>query len=109
VPFEEKRFEGGHRLDNDTLRALDLPAASPVLDVEDILSLPHPEPDARIQYGDDALQFGELRLPKGAGPHPLAIVLHGRCWRAVRRRPREASACPSPAGIIPGTQYRRWK
>jgi acetyl esterase/lipase len=82
VPFEERRFEGGHRLDNDTLRALDLPAAPLVLDVEDILGLPHPEPDERIRYGDDALQFGELRLPRGAGPHPLAIVLHGGCWRA---------------------------
>jgi acetyl esterase/lipase len=82
VPFEEKRFEGGHRLDNDTLRALDLPARSTVLDVENILSLPHPEPDARIRYGGDSLQFGELRLPRGAGPHPVAIVLHGGCWRA---------------------------
>lgn len=77
VAFEAKRFEGGHRLDDDTLRALDR-----VLDVDDILNLPHPEPDARIQYGDDALQFGELRLPAGRGPHPVAVVLHGGCWRA---------------------------
>jgi len=37
----------------------------------------------RIAYaGDDPLQFGELRLPEGAGPFPLAIVIHGGCWRA---------------------------
>jgi len=82
VAFDVKRFEGGHRLDDDTLRALDLPDAAKTLGVEDILSLSHPEPDARIPYGDDALQFGELRLPPGTGPHPVAIFLHGGCWRA---------------------------
>jgi acetyl esterase/lipase len=82
IAFEVKRFEGGHRLDGDTLRALDLPDAAKVLGVDEILTLSHPEPDARIHYGDDALQFGELRLPKGGGPHPVAIVLHGGCWRA---------------------------
>ncbi len=82
VRFEMRRFEGGHRLDDDTLRALDLPASAPVLGVEEILSLAHPEPDARIAYGAGALQFGELRLPEGTGPHPVAIVLHGGCWRA---------------------------
>ena len=82
IAFEGKRFEGGHRLDDDTLRALDVPAGAPVLGVEEILSLIHPEPDARVHYGADAFQFGELRLPRGGGPHPVAIVLHGGCWRA---------------------------
>ncbi len=82
IAFEVRRFEGGHRLDDDTLRALDLPARASVLGVEEILALEHPEPDARIPYGDDPLQFGELRLPAGRGPHPVAIVLHGGCWRA---------------------------
>jgi acetyl esterase/lipase len=82
VPSQIKRFEGGHRLDHDTLRSLDVPASAPVLGVEEILSLVHPEPDARIPYGPDDLQFGELRIPDGTGPHPVAIVLHGGCWRA---------------------------
>src|SRR5439155_8576098 len=30
----------------------------------------------------DSLQFGELRLPKGRGPFPVAIVIHGGCWRS---------------------------
>lgn len=34
----------------------------------------------RIPYGDDALQFGELRLPSGPGPHAVAVVIHGGCW-----------------------------
>lgn len=34
----------------------------------------------RIAYGADGLQFGELRLPKGPGPFPIVVVLHGGCW-----------------------------
>jgi pimeloyl-ACP methyl ester carboxylesterase len=36
----------------------------------------------RVAYGSDPLQFGELRLPTGPGPHPVAIVIHGGCWLA---------------------------
>jgi len=36
----------------------------------------------RIAYGSDPLQYGELRLPAGPGPHPVAIVIHGGCWLA---------------------------
>ncbi len=36
--------------------------------------------DHRVAYGNSALQFGELRLLKGEGPHPVAIVIHGGCW-----------------------------
>jgi acetyl esterase/lipase len=45
-----------------------------------ILTRPTPPSDHRIQYGKDSLQFGELRLPKGPGPHPVAIIIHGGCW-----------------------------
>ncbi|HKA47074.1 MAG TPA: hypothetical protein VKD68_02855 [Methyloceanibacter sp.] len=31
-------------------------------------------------YGSNALQFGELRLPKGNGLFPVAVVIHGGCW-----------------------------
>jgi acetyl esterase/lipase len=37
----------------------------------------------RIAYGLDPEQFGDLRLPKSPGPHPVAILFHGGCWRAV--------------------------
>lgn len=48
----------------------------------DILELPPPPADVRITYGDAPSQFGELRLPAGPGPHPLAIGIHGGFWRA---------------------------
>ena len=45
-----------------------------------ILTRPAPPADHRIAYGANEFQFGELRLPKGPGPHPVAIVIHGGCW-----------------------------
>lgn len=50
------------------------------LTVQDILKWPVAPADHRIAYGDDPLQFGELRLPKGSGPHPVVVVIHGGCW-----------------------------
>ncbi|NJM96842.1 MAG: alpha/beta hydrolase [Phormidesmis sp. RL_2_1] len=35
----------------------------------------------RIYYGSDPLQFGDLRLPQAAGKHPVAVVIHGGCWK----------------------------
>jgi acetyl esterase/lipase len=49
---------------------------------EDILSLPPPSANARIAYGNDANQFGDLWLPATPGPHPTVIVIHGGYWRA---------------------------
>jgi acetyl esterase/lipase len=46
----------------------------------DLASFESPEPDERVAYGEDPLQFGELRLPEGAGQHPVAILIHGGCW-----------------------------
>jgi acetyl esterase/lipase len=53
-----------------------------VISSEDILNLPAPKADARVAYGRDENQFFDLRLPKGQGPHALAIVIHGGYWRA---------------------------
>ncbi len=49
---------------------------------DDILSLAPPKADMRVAYGGDANQFIDLRMPKGKGPHALAIVIHGGYWRA---------------------------
>jgi pimeloyl-ACP methyl ester carboxylesterase len=53
-------------------------------DSHEILTDPPPAPaDARIAYGPEPLQFGDLRLPAGDGPFPLALVLHGGYWQAT--------------------------
>jgi acetyl esterase/lipase len=50
--------------------------------LEQISSMPATPADHRIHYGNDPLQFGDLRLPKGDGPYPVAVVIHGGCWRS---------------------------
>ncbi len=49
---------------------------------EDILDLPPPPADVRIPYGPDPFNFGDLRMPGGAGPHPIVVFIHGGFWRA---------------------------
>lgn len=49
---------------------------------ESILTQPPPPADARVAYGADPNQFGDLRLPKGKGPFPIVINIHGGFWRA---------------------------
>jgi len=36
----------------------------------------------RLPYGTAISQFGELFLPAGPGPHPVALLVHGGYWRA---------------------------
>jgi acetyl esterase/lipase len=56
--------------------------ASSRLAAQSILELPPPRPGIRFAYGASEVQFAELRVPAGPGPHPVAIVIHGGYWRA---------------------------
>lgn len=47
-----------------------------------LLARPRLAADLRIAYGPDALQFGELWLPRRQGRHPVIVLIHGGCWRA---------------------------
>jgi acetyl esterase/lipase len=49
---------------------------------DDVQALPAASTGRRIAYGAAAKQFGDLRLPQGAGPFPVVILLHGGCWQA---------------------------
>jgi acetyl esterase/lipase len=49
---------------------------------DDILTLPPPPADARVSYGSDPNQFGEVRLPKGKSGAPVVMNIHGGFWRA---------------------------
>lgn len=44
-------------------------------------------------YGDHPSQLGELFLPDSAGPHPLAVVVHGGFWRARYDRSLMTDLC----------------
>ncbi len=44
--------------------------------------LPLPPRGERIAYGKLPQQFGELRVPRGPGPFPVFVIVHGGCWMA---------------------------
>ena len=47
----------------------------------DLLEREQPKPDHAIAYGDDSLQVVDLWLPRGEGPHPTVLMVHGGCWQ----------------------------
>jgi len=55
-------------------------AQSAPLTFDQVAALPAPPADHRVAYGQDPLQFGELRLPAGRGPFPVIELIHGGCW-----------------------------
>ena len=56
-------------------------AAGRLMTWPDLLERPRPAPSATIAYGSDPLQVVDLWLPAGAGPHPVALMVHGGCWQ----------------------------
>ncbi len=46
----------------------------------DVNRLPSSPITLTAKYGSDSLQAGDLRMPKGAGPFPVVVVIHGGCW-----------------------------
>ena len=77
---------------------------------ESILERTPPPPDLRVAYGEDALQFGDLRLPAGAGPHPVVVGIHGGFWRARYGLDYFGHVCAAltAAGIVTwNVEYRR--
>ena len=56
---------------------------------QDLASLPSRAPDRRLAYGEDSSQYGELRIPTGSGPHPVVILVHGGCFKAVYATTRD--------------------
>lgn len=76
----------------------------------DILSLAAPPAGERIAYGSDPLQFGDVRLPAGPGPHPLVVYVHGGFWRAQYDLAHASHPCAAltAAGIATwNIEYRR--
>jgi acetyl esterase/lipase len=82
-----------------------------VRDSHDILTdPPPPAASARVAYGPGPLQFGDLRVPDGTGPFPLAVVLHGGYWQATYNLIHTGHLCVAfaQAGVATwNLEYRR--
>lgn len=71
---------------------------------------PPTDPDVRIAYGSEPLQFGDLRLPTSDGPHPLVVFIHGGYWQAIYNLTHAGHVCADLAGHGVATwnvEYRR--
>ena len=56
-------------------------ASADLLKPLEVNAIPAAPPDHTLAYGNDANQFGQLFLPQGRGPFPVAVVIHGGCWK----------------------------
>jgi len=56
------------------------PAMAQHLDPESLSKMSVPPATHTEPYGADPLEYGELRVPKGRGPYPLVVIVHGGCW-----------------------------
>jgi acetyl esterase/lipase len=78
---------------------------------EDLIATPYPAPDHRLSYGADSSQFGELRLPRGRGPHPVVVLVHGGCFKAAYASLRDfagfATALTAEGIATWNVEYRR--
>jgi acetyl esterase/lipase len=85
-------------------------SAAASIGAQEILTLAPPKADARIPYGKDPLQFGDLRLPAGPGPHPIVIFVHGGFWRAAYNLDHAGHLCAALTRAGAATwsiEYRR--
>ena len=66
--------------------------------------------DHREAYGTAPEQFGELRVPAGAGPHPVVVLIHGGCWRSeygIAHTGALATAVSDEGFAVWAIEYRR--
>jgi acetyl esterase/lipase len=72
---------GGAMFPIAALAAIAMTMAPPqLLTWSDLVGRPKPVPDATVDYGGDSMQKVDVWLPKGPGPHPVVLMIHGGCW-----------------------------
>lgn len=67
-------------------------SADSLMTARDLTSVPSNAPDLRSAYGEDSSQYGALRVPGGRGPHPVVVLIHGGCFKAVYATARDMDA-----------------
>lgn len=93
-----------------TLIATAEPAPPEIMTAAALMDFPQPEADHVLAYGDEPLQFGELRLPDGEGPFPVIVLIHGGCWMSeydIGHSRKLADAFPQEGIATWSLEYRR--
>jgi acetyl esterase/lipase len=84
--------------------------AQAAMTVDEFAALPPAPPGMVIPYGKETLQFGELTLPEGKGPHPVMVWIHGGCWLAkwdIAHSRMTARAFADAGFAVWNLEYRR--
>ncbi|MYM41006.1 alpha/beta hydrolase [Duganella qianjiadongensis] len=82
------------------------------MSLQDYLALHGPAPSAHVAYGTAPSQYGELFVPAGAGPFPLAVIIHGGCWikefGGITQMRNMAAALTQQGIAVWNVEYRRY-
>lgn len=81
---------------------------------QDILTQAPPKANARLPYGKEAPQFGDLYLPgpanRAPAPHPTVLFIHGGYWRNAYNLDHVGHLCAALAragAAVWSLEYRR--
>jgi acetyl esterase/lipase len=80
-------------------------AAAEPASVQDYMGQPQVKAAARIAYGPAPAQVVDLFLPKGKGPYPVVVLIHGGCYLAEYQGLAQTSGV---AADLAGRGYAVW-
>ncbi len=87
-----------------------LASAAP-MKLADYMALSGPAPSATFAYGSAPSQYAELFRPAGAGPFPVAVLVHGGCWTVeyggITQLRNLAGALAAQGIAVWNVEYRR--
>lgn len=79
--------------------------------VDDYIKLKPVSADARLHYGANAEQFGDLYLPENTNkPYPVIVLMHGGCWRSAHSLLQLGTLCKALTELgyaVWNLEYRR--
>ena len=87
------------------------PVCAEPITSEAFRALPRPAPAITVAYGPARSQAIDVYVPQGRGPFPVAVLIHGGCWKASvadRVELRNVGAALAARGILAwNIGYRR--
>lgn len=86
-------------------------AATHPMTLDEYMTLRGPQPDIQLAYGPAPQQFVQLFEPKGSGPFPVVVLVHGGCflskYEGIRQMGAIAGALAADGIAVWNVEYRR--